>query len=477
MHEPREYEGWWWRPEEPDRRVPGTLTFSQDELELRLLGTLQDPQPGPIGLDDLPRILGIARQRGESGMKVMTLEENAGGNPGFSSPGFMTATYTPRTVLVGAWYEPDEEVVFDDVFVRYSDLDTWAGTSGFHQQLHPDDDQVSFKRLDVSYIPPPPIEVEIDDQTTLGITWNWTWSGWRPVTVESTILQQTAFRVSFEQGGNLARCLSYVFQLRNFLSLGVGRPVRVLAIRGRHRQPPEQRPREAIDVEILYRLIGTPPEARRELLPDEMLFNLGDAHPRLEEIVTGWFARQGQLGPVLDRYFYIVHGDGIAREIQFESFVRALETHHRRTTDATEVSADVHSLRLSAVLESAPSEHRSWLERRLRYSNELDLATRLRHTMERCPIAAGRIAGSTARQRESFARKVVATRNYEIHLDPKNERAAITDIRIVPIIFRLRALVEMTLLLDLGFPCAEVDSIFERTGRYRRIAEIAEQIV
>lgn len=474
MHEPREYEGYWWLPDDPDKRIAGTLSFSQDDVRLRLLGSFQEMRPGPISLDDVPRILGSARERTNATARAITLESNRGLGQNFGSQ-FQTSAYGPHTVLVGAWYEGDEEVLFDELSIRYSDLDTWAAASGFQHEMHFDETKTSLTRLEVTYTPPPRIEVELDADTTLSIAWRWTWGGLRPVTTESRLGQEAVLGLAFARGATLARCLEYVFQLRNFLSLGVGRPIRVLSVGGWHHLPPEQHPPESLAVEVLYQLIGTPPEPRRELLPEEMLFNLADAQARLEGIFRAWFSGQEALGPVFNRYFYIVHGDHIAREIQFESFVRALETHHRRTTHGTELPESAHQVRLRQVLESAPTSDREWLERNLRYSNELDLPTRLRQTLDRCPLVASRLIGNSKR-RESFVRKVAATRNYEIHLDPRNERSAITDARIMPLIFQLRALVEMTLLLDLGFRCEEVDSIFERTRRYHRIEEIKAQV-
>lgn len=59
-----------------------------------------------------------------------------------------------------------------------------------------------------------------------------------------------------------------------------------------------------LEVEILYRLVGLPEPAERELDPTEMLFTLGQVHPKLEHVLSTWFAKQELLGPVLARYFH-----------------------------------------------------------------------------------------------------------------------------------------------------------------------------
>lgn len=40
---------------------------------------------------------------------------------------------------------------------------------------------------------------------------------------------------------------------------------------------------------------------------------------------------------------------------------------------------------------------------------------------------------------------------------------------LAPLNVQLQALVEMCLLLELGFACSEIDAVFERVRRYERI--------
>ena len=473
MLEEREFEGYWWRPSDPDNRIPGTLKFSQDEIRLELLGAFEEIKPGPIGgTDDEPRILGLSKDR-----KKITLERCLGLGQRINLPGFTVTTYGPHMGLVGAWYEPDEQVRFDEVYARFSDLDTWAVSSGFGHEMHWDAEGKSVTKLDVSYTPPEAVEVPLDDETSLSIVWQWTWSGLKEVTTESRLGQAASFKVSFADAASLERSLEYVGRLRNFLCLGVGRPIQVLSVSGIHLPPEHPEPADPFtkapppqrSVEVLYRLVSQTDDAKRDLFVHEMLFSLGDAYPRLEEIVRTWFDRQEIFGPVFNRYFYIVHNQHMAREIQFESFIRALETYHRRSSDATDVSHEEHEGRLEAILSSVPSEHRDWLEKKLAYSNELSLARRLKATLARCPSVTDRLIGTSREDKKSFVRKVVTTRNYEIHLDPDNEAAAATGIELVVLVYQLRTLVEMTLLLDLGFSGEEVTGIFDRIRRYEQV--------
>lgn len=476
--EDREYEGYWWRSDDDGRKVAGRLSFSQREIRLNLLGAFEDLQPGPISdqFRDQARLLGLT---GDG--KAITTERNLTLGQKLGFPGFSAETYAPHLVLVGAHYESDEEVRFDEISIRLSDLDTWAVTSGFACQLHSDEQGVSVTKLDVSYTPPEDVEISLDDTTSLAIAWAWSFSGVKPVTTEAHVHQRVSMRLRFTEPAPIQRCLEYVVVLRNFLSLAVGRPIRVLSVKGFHNPPPDADsdpfttlPPQRLEVEILYRLVGIPEPPRRDLFPDEMLFTLADARPRLEAILRAWFERQAILQPVFSRYFYLVHSEQMPREIEFESYVRAIETYHRRSSKKTDLPRDDHRARIDAILSSAPADHRDWLQGKLHFSNELTLAQRLHATLERCPLVARRVAGEPDQQ-EVFVRKVRDTRNYDVHLDPTIADRAASGPLLVTLIYQLRALVEMTLLLETGFECDDVDRILNRVGRYQFIDQLRQE--
>jgi hypothetical protein len=70
-------------------------------------------------------------------------------------------------------------------------------------------------------------------------------------------------------------------------------------------------------------------------------------------------------------------------------------------------------------------------------------------------------------KKKSFIHQVYTARNYLTHYDQALEAEAPKGLDVYPLTVQLQALVEMCLLLELGFDCAEVDGFFERVGRYR----------
>lgn len=463
MLEPREFRGFWWLPSEPDKRVAGTLTFAQDSVHLQLLGALGAGEndfrmPGPV-----PRILGHS-----SDGKELTLEHCRPAGHRISTTGLTTSTFRPKLVLVGAWYDEGEDVRFDELWLRYSDLDVWATTSGFAVNFASEGDEVT--GIDIAYRPPAPIVIPIEG-ATLEVAFSWKLGNLAPVTTDVQVAQTAAFVVRPDEPIDLARSPDFVYQLRNFLGLAVGRPVAVEAVTGAHLPPADAeadpftrlRPQK-MNVEVLYRLAGLP-EDGRNLHPLEMLFTLADTGPRIETVLQRWFARQEVLRPVFDLYFGAVYNRAAYVEHTFLSLVQALETYHRRTSWRTDLPPDEHEERVKAILAAIPGEHQKWLERKLRYSNELMLRERFEDVLDRCPGISAKIT----RGKSSFVPKVVTARNYQTHYDRSLEKQAVKGSSLGPLKVQLQALVEMCLLLELGFECSEIDAIFDRVRRYERI--------
>jgi len=305
----------------------------------------------------------------------------------------------------------------------------------------------------------------------LVISFSWQLGEVGPVTTDVRVTQRTRITVRFRTEASLKRVLEYTYQLRNFLGLAVGRPVLPLSVRGLILPPPEAEPDavtgvapQPIGVDIYYRLSSTPPLGRK-LLPQQMLFTLDDARPRLETLLNNWLIKHEILRPVFDLYFGATYSPHSYLEQTFLSLMQALETYHRRTSSETELPQGRHQERLDAILDSVPAQYRDWLNEKLLYSNELTLRRRLKDVLGRCPL----VVDNLVNDKPSFVNGLLDTRNYRTHYDKSLEYKALQGTALYPFVVRIRSLVEMCLLLELGFSCEEIAAIFERVDRYAEI--------
>jgi hypothetical protein len=267
-------------------------------------------------------------------------------------------------------------------------------SSGFGYEMHFDAEGKSVTKLDLSYKPPTAVEVQLDESTSLSITWEWTWSGMDEVTTETRLGQAAKMKVSFADEATLEQCLEYVGRLRNFFSLGVGRPVRVLSVTGVHVPPDDAEP-------------GT------------------------------WLSNSSS---------------------------RVTCEHWRRTT-VEALMRRTHAT-MSTMLERSTAS--GWRRSSGTATSRHSLIDSRKRSRGARKSPTGSSAAHAGRRSRSWGRSS-SPGNYEVHLDPENEEHAASGAKLLVLVLQLRTLVEMTLLLDLGFSGEDVDSIFDRIRRYERV--------
>ena len=104
------------------------------------------------------------------------------------------------------------------------------------------------------------------------------------------------------------------------------------------------------------------------------------------------------------------------------------------------------------------------MKSRIRYGNEFSLRTRLRGIFESDKYQ--EIISEFIENKDAFIGAVVDTRNYLTHYEGE-EKAAIGE-EIDPFIQKLKILLEICLLTELGFSSEEIKKLFQRNRKYQR---------
>jgi hypothetical protein len=81
----------------------------------------------------------------------------------------------------------------------------------------------------------------------------------------------------------------------------------------------------------------------------------------------------------------------------------------------------------------------------------------------------GRIIGAGATDRDAFIQVFKDSRNYYTHYDPRLEKRAARGVALYLLSIQLQAIIEMSLLRQLGFGCRAISGILERARRYEQI--------
>lgn len=462
MVETHEYRGLWWLPADGDTQLPGTLTVAKGDAALELIGHFGHESIGNAGtfsmsLEARLRIIGMT-----TGGKAITLEGHVAASPTLNFPGIATSNYRPATALIGRAFSEDEIIEFDEVAVQASDLNAWTRLTGFKTRLGATD-------FDLHYEPPDDVVISLDDGDQARIAFHAPSEGLGPESESIKITQTATLYLRFAKRASLDAVFNKVGQLRNFLSLAVGRPVTVLSVVAFRDDYLRHGGATRAPVEILWRIPHNPDPPARRRHPTEMLFTLPEALPSISSVMRNWFARQTTLGPVFNLFFGMLYHPSMYRDVQFLAFAQAIETYDFRRRDPHELSPADHKSRIDPILAGAPDEWRDWLRMRLTSSNYLTLDQRIRSVLDECPKVSRRIAGATIKDRDTFVATFKQSRNYYTHYTPKLEKKAAKGAALYLLIVQLQAIIEMSLLKELGFECDAIDGILDRVQRYAEI--------
>ena len=228
-----------------------------------------------------------------------------------------------------------------------------------------------------------------------------------------------------------------------------------------------------------------PEPTQRGTLPWEILFAFGCVRDYLGDVLAAWLARHDLYEPVFGLYFGTLYNPSTYREQRFLAFAQAIETYDRlKRPAATQRPKEEHQAMLEEIYVGAPDEHLPWLKDQLSRSNDLVLAQRIESVLNGCPNVAKRIVGAddgplTEKKRgddepekaaEAFVRFARNSRNYYTHYDPKMRRkAAVEPGEMRRLTVQLRAVLETAFLLDLRFPCEEIEDALQRARRFEEI--------
>jgi hypothetical protein len=449
--EDREYSGLWWLPSTEDR-VGGTLTISkQGDIHLSLIGSLGKARRSSSKIKVHPVILGFpTKGKSISLFDCRVTRTETHWESGIAE--IVVEQYEADRACIGAHLPDPDQLQFRDTWVEYSHSFDWGSRSGFEHER-------AEGRYGWTYTHPAPIRAT----TSHGI-----------VSVEYTLnssegssginLQEsTWFRIEPEGDLSFESVMSrFIRPLQNLLSLATGRPNAVLRIQTNlDRETP---------AEVIISGGYHEPEADKRLHPLEMLFSLGHVQDDFGEILDRWLRVHDELDSVCNLFFatwyrsmYIEH--------EFLSLVQAVESYHRRRIGGLLLPEEEHKGRVASILAQVPGEYRDWLEKELEYSNEPKLRQRLKELLDNTEKAISPLVGD----RRSFIQKVLETRNYLTHYDPKLQGTAAVGVELFRINRALYFLLTVCLLRELGFSIERCTELLRNYRKYQWAVEQAER--
>ena len=260
--------------------------------------------------------------------------------------------------------------------------------------------------------------------------------------------------------------------VQQLVALATDHPVNLTGCTARLRVPKENGGWELRSADLFFRarLFRTrettrDPHAREFLFRRDELGELGDALFRWEET-------RRDLDSMFGLVFSERYGEGMLLDQRFSYLIQALETYHRRRRGGEAIPARDHAARMDAILDHTPEEHRTWLKRKLQYSNEPSLRRRLREVVGMFP----QLVEDLVPREGKFIQKVLDTRNYFTHHDRRLKARRAVDEELYLVTEVLRSFCTGLLLKELGFDPAECATRLRRRRGHQWLSGKARHV-
>lgn len=460
MEEALVYRGEWWVPA-AEHRWPGRFSYTRDGgIRLEVDARLEDglfPPPD----DSFPILFGETTDG-----KAVTLLDSIQVQTRTTLGRGVEATFAPTYTFIGAWFESRDDLMFECLTMRLSDVDRWLNVSGFRFEFR-SSPPVGFR-----------FDYQVPDTAHLGhaggIRVDADFSAKGPSITRPQIgvevRQRARVRLEGPEDGHFDDLLALALQTRNFFSFVVRRSVQMHELTGRVQVEvrhadgtSERKPKE---ITVLFEE-GLDVAYREPVEQFHMLFLNGEGPGGSESALSQWLGKREHLAPIYDLYLVGLYQPRTYLHVRFLSLTQALESLHARKFPHYELSAAEHQAWLDRVTEAAPEEDRPRLSEKLAQSNKATFRQSLADLIETLPPSAREPIGDV----ETFTQLVGWTRNYHTHWDPRLESKAAKGEALFRLTAALKLMVEALLLLEIGFSEDDADALLRRNPKVR--AELA----
>lgn len=457
MIEKFEFKGLWWLPDNKEKTVSGTLKFNpEDGPRLELIGSFNELLELSAQLPP-EIILGIT-----SNGKKITLYGYQGKSDQISWPGLPTTTIKPRVIFVGYHFSKKERICFDNLSINYSYLEDWFFANPF---------SIKFdlpKEYTLKYQYPKPAIAEIGEfKVSIESNLNVNYKKRDDIQIKHSVFVKAA---STEKC-HFSDFMDFFYKIRNFISLGVKRPIYPVAITAKTDKNifvMSDGTKVYPQIEIYFKLSNREIQ-KKTITPFDMLYSFKDIEHQFESFLKNWIQISNYLKPVHDLYFGTLYNPRMYIEDKFINSIQALEIYHRRKfPESFAINPKQSTEIVKKAIEVVPNEYKNHFQQKLNYAHEHVLRSRLAEIIQiNKDIIKSFIRPS--RERKSFIQKVVITRNFLTHYDKSLEKRAAKGEELYWVTQKLKIIIEIILLKEIGIDSEIIKNVISRNIEYQKI--------
>jgi len=466
LKDPIEGVGFFWLPEEPERRLPGVLRISAAgsvELEINCLSEGYLPIKGeiPLGVPSFSdeknthgKVFGLVKI--ENSDKFVALANCLYTNYTISMTGGISSSIIHvDKAFVSDRFDFLEGSDFVELRFSFPALDEWLHLSGSKVSLNLGNEG-KVLGVKVDYTPPEKRNFKLPNDMVLEFNFNST----IPTTfgtVETKITQKAFVSIRSASPLPLDDLLEVASYICDFFSLCTDTSVVYEVVEGylgREKSDAKAVNRNA-RVKVYYESAPKIMQ-NRKINRHVMLLNFSNFGERFEKAIGQWISSYSELGPVFDSFFSSVSGSYSRLEGRYLALVQGIETLHRRKMQKPVVTDEKYSKIVNNMLECVPNSMRQHFRNRLLYGNEPTLSNRIQEVLN-----PNLQFFKFDTFKKEYCRLIVDTRNFLTHFDRKLERRAATGIELHRLCLNFEALYSFIFLRNLGFSDNEIQSILD----------------
>ena len=444
------FNGRWWLPDDPERKVGGQLDLDGEVWMLSLFGWLGPWEPWPQTVTP-PEVL-----YGQIGATLLTIIGLAVHSFNASPDGAPhDSSFAVQRIIVGA--HTTASARFSSASFRFLHLDEWANRRSWTSTLSTVDNSW---RATMVYTDPGEIVASLPEATA---TLRRVWQGADSMSLSTWNTSSNEWvRFDFNEPLDFDTIdHDYQRPLANLISLAAGQRTSVLGMTlTPENSPPNITPWSVLSAEPRRRL----PRVR---LSFQFLFTLEEE--TFSDIIPAWWSLQARLGVVIDLLSSLREQGMVAN--RFLNGASAIEGYHRHESLKAKPSA-VHRERLKRIKAALTPEDRCWLSPHIAHSHEPTFDERLGEILTKAGPLFPPVVGNV----EEWRKWVKDARNSVAHRDPGMidiEQEWRTTIRITD---SIQCLLTLAVLRDLGISDAVLEPGVQREGTLARVAHYMKEV-
>jgi hypothetical protein len=456
LREPIIENGFFWSPDKPDSRMPGTISITDGgEISLQITEDFigQGFKALKKSTEPCPSLFfGIVEKLGH-----VTLDGCWSKRTNANLAGLTQSTIHVERLLTNGHFSETENFSFNQFRFTVDGIEEWLGIKPINVDFDED-----YKGGTIKFQAPPKTTLVGNfNGFTLQLDYNWTMP--YSISAEARVSIQPFLLIQSIELRPLADFNEASFRIVQFIRFALGKPVslsKVSLARDDYQFDISDSKKQRVNIDIYYR--SRPfSQTKPEIEARSILFYFDAQENRTGVMLEKWFELFEKSEISLGLYFSQFAGDYKYLSNQFLTLAQALETLHRRTADTQLFPTEIFRTLKESLISAAPKEHKDWLNGRLQYANEVSLKQRLKDLFAPFDEYFG------SEQRKPLIRQIVDTRNFLTHYDESLKSRAAEGRALWILVRKMDALLMLIFLQQMGLNASEIAQIARNDNRLK----------